>query len=269
MKRNLLSVLTAALVLLIGVTGCPTPNKSGNPTLTGISADYAGTMPIYPDTPLDGLKDSLTVTATYSNGTGNILDAADYTLSGILTVGNSAITVTCEDKTTVFTVTVSARIPIESPPMQVYSSDKTTLYDGDDLDFYIQGDTEKTITATIRNGKLVITYNQLPGSCVLVSVNTSGGLFSNVQNATEGLQYYEIILISTDEKKRLRYRDVGDNSWDARPIYFNKDGSFTSGSNNTPYNVRQGWNFAFRGASTDPKYYETFEGGFRWIVWEG
>ena len=65
---------------------------------------------IFPDTTLDTLKDGLTVTAYYSDDTSAPLAADDYGLSGELTAGESAVTVTyTEDgvtKTAAFTVTV-------------------------------------------------------------------------------------------------------------------------------------------------------------------
>jgi hypothetical protein len=77
-------------------------------TLTGITAVYNGTVTIYPTTSINNLKTGLTVTANYSNNTSQTLNAADYTLSGTLTVGSSAVTVTYEGKTTTFNVIVSA-----------------------------------------------------------------------------------------------------------------------------------------------------------------
>jgi hypothetical protein len=77
------------------------------PTLTGITASYAGTAAISPTTPLEDLKTGLTVKAQYSNGSETTLSANEYTLSGSLTVGASTVTVTWQGKTTTFTVTVT------------------------------------------------------------------------------------------------------------------------------------------------------------------
>ena len=78
-----------------------------SPPLTGITAVYTGTAPVYPMTPHNNLKADLTVTAKYSDGAAKTLNAADYTLSGELTVGESVVTVTYLKKTDTFTVTVS------------------------------------------------------------------------------------------------------------------------------------------------------------------
>lgn len=74
------------------------------PVLTGITAVYSGgTVPV--GTALDSLKESLVVTAHYSDGEDEALDDADYTLSGTITEGSNTITVSYDDATTTFTVT--------------------------------------------------------------------------------------------------------------------------------------------------------------------
>lgn len=74
-------------------------------TLSSISAAYSQSGTVTTSTNLNDLKPDLVVTATYSDGsTANI---TNYSLSGTLTVGTSTITVTYEDKTTTFNVTVS------------------------------------------------------------------------------------------------------------------------------------------------------------------
>ena len=65
-----------------------------------------GSLVVYEDTPLDDLKAYLVVTGYYGNGTSRLI--YDYTLSGTLTVGTSAITVSREGKTDTFDVIVSA-----------------------------------------------------------------------------------------------------------------------------------------------------------------
>ena len=81
-------------------------------TLTGITAVYEPTTAIFPDTTLLTLKEGLTVTAVYNDGSEKELEADDYELSGDLTEGESVITVTYTEggvtKTGTFTVTVGA-----------------------------------------------------------------------------------------------------------------------------------------------------------------
>lgn len=74
-------------------------------TLSSISATYSGGI-VPAGTTLDQLTD-ITVTATYSDGTTKAV--TDYTLSGTLTAGQSnTVTVTYQDTTATFTVTVEA-----------------------------------------------------------------------------------------------------------------------------------------------------------------
>ena len=76
------------------------------PLPDSISAVYTqGNTVVYPNTPLDNLKNNLTVTVSYSDGSSVI--TTDYTLSGTLSVGTSTVTVTYADKTTTFDVIVS------------------------------------------------------------------------------------------------------------------------------------------------------------------
>lgn len=74
--------------------------------LTSISAVYVNSNPVYTDTDIDTLKQYITVTAHYSDGTSSAVNA--YTLSGTLTVGTSVLTVAYSEMTTTISVTVSA-----------------------------------------------------------------------------------------------------------------------------------------------------------------
>lgn len=77
------------------------------PDIVSISAVYTQSGTVYYTDALNSLKSDLVVTATYSDSSTSILEDTDYTLSGSLTVGTSVITVTCEEKTTTFNVTVT------------------------------------------------------------------------------------------------------------------------------------------------------------------
>lgn len=98
--------------------------------LVRITAVYTQTSTVYPDTPLDDLKDDLVVTAHYSDGTSEAVTT--YTLSGTLTAGTSVVTVTYEDKTTTFTVTVSAPAVLSS--ISAVYTQSGTVYPTDSLD---------------------------------------------------------------------------------------------------------------------------------------
>ena len=77
-------------------------------TLTSISAVFEqGQAVIYDDDTLDDLKQYLTVTAHYDDGTTAIITT--YTLSGTLNPGTSSIQVSYENKKAYFNVTVTHR----------------------------------------------------------------------------------------------------------------------------------------------------------------
>lgn len=71
-------------------------------TLSNISAKYTGNE-VVAGTSLNSLKDNLTVTATYSDGT--TATVTGYALSGSIEVGNNTITVSYNGKIAYFTVT--------------------------------------------------------------------------------------------------------------------------------------------------------------------
>ena len=73
--------------------------------LTSITAVYEQSGTVYSIDSLDSLKSDLVVTAHYDDGTDS--EVSGYTLSGTLADGTSVITVTLEDKTTSFNVTVT------------------------------------------------------------------------------------------------------------------------------------------------------------------
>lgn len=90
-----------------GLTTTFTVNVTARPTLSSISAAYTQSGTVYDDDTLDSLKADLVVTAHYSDSSTQTVPAADYTLSGTLTVGTSIITVSYQGKTTTFSVTVT------------------------------------------------------------------------------------------------------------------------------------------------------------------
>ena len=77
-----------------------------------------GSALIYESTPLDDLRQYLTVTATYGDGTSHAV--LGYSLSGTLTVGTSVISASYGGKTATFNVTVS---PVETPKRYISQED--------------------------------------------------------------------------------------------------------------------------------------------------
>ncbi len=82
--------------------------------MTGINAVFTqGSVKVFTTTNIDSLKEYLKVTAVYNSGRTEDIASGDYTLSGTLSVGTSAITVAYSGKETTFNVTVS-EIAVES-----------------------------------------------------------------------------------------------------------------------------------------------------------
>ena len=83
-------------------------------SMTGINAVFTqGSVKVFTTTNIDSLKEYLKVTAVYNSGRTEDIASGDYTLSGTLSVGTSAITVAYSGKETTFNVTVS-EIAVES-----------------------------------------------------------------------------------------------------------------------------------------------------------
>lgn len=93
------------------------------PTLDSITATIDSSAQITDENTLDDLKQYLTVTANYSNGTTKTV--TDYTLSGTLTVGVSTITVSYNEKTTTFDVTVTEEPKSDIKKYLNYTTDET------------------------------------------------------------------------------------------------------------------------------------------------
>ena len=103
------------LIAIASVTGNVVITASAaviTATLSSISAVFSqGNNTVYDSTALNDLKQYLTVTATYSDSSTAVISAANYTLSGTLSVGTSTITVSYGGKTASFTVTVTQTPP--------------------------------------------------------------------------------------------------------------------------------------------------------------
>jgi hypothetical protein len=100
--------ICAVMLAFVACKQSVTPGPTTTETLTGITAVYSSTNPIFTGMTLHTLRDGLTVTANYNDGTTRTLTLEEYELSGTLAEGSSVITVTYQGKTTTFTVTVSA-----------------------------------------------------------------------------------------------------------------------------------------------------------------
>ena len=148
-------------------------------TLTGIVASFEqDDNVIYPTAGLDALKDLLTVTAAYSDGSN--ADVEDYILSGELTVGESTITVTYEDKTATFTVAVTA-VPVVLDSITITTQpSKVTYTKGETLSL-----AGMVVTAAYSDGSnsVVTEYMANPASgTVLNTVGTQTIVVSYAEN---------------------------------------------------------------------------------------
>ena len=152
------------------------PEEPVEPTLTSVSAIYTqGETIIYTDSSLDDLRTSLVVTANYSDGTSN--NVTDYTLSGELTVGTSAITVSFGDKTAIFNVTVSSNSQTPEEPEEPVSYTN-----------YIYN-SETFVNPTSGNAFLKTQYYLLPSAGVSATVdNGVWNLSLNDLSATRNIQ---------------------------------------------------------------------------------
>ena len=91
--------------------GCRILAKKIAPVILGIEAIYTQTQEVFPDTPLNDLKQDLVVKAVYRNNRKKVV--TDYTLSGTLAVGTSTIMVTYSGFTTTFNVVVTSSVVLE------------------------------------------------------------------------------------------------------------------------------------------------------------
>lgn len=78
--------------------------------IVSISAEYTQSGTVYADTDIEDLRNDLIVTASYDNGTTQVVTT--YTLSGTLGIGISTVLVSYGGKTAEFTVVVTERQPV-------------------------------------------------------------------------------------------------------------------------------------------------------------
>lgn len=117
-------------------------------TLLSISAVFAqGSNVVYDTDTLDSLKQYLTVTGEYDDGTSR--EVTTYTLSGTLVEGTSIITVTASGRTDTFTVTVTHRVWAVTSIDAVFNQGSATVYSNQSLDSLRQ---YLTVNATFENG---------------------------------------------------------------------------------------------------------------------
>lgn len=220
-------------VLVISVTAVAV-------TLSSISAVYTQSGTVYDTDTLDSLKADLVVTAHYSDSSTQTVPSADYTLSGTLTAGISAITVAYGGKTTTFNVTVSASASLSSISA-VFTQGSNIVYDTDSLDrlksmlvvtaIYSDSSTatvpstDYTLSGTLSTGISTITvsyggksttFNVTVTSYIQYSYSYANGDLEKLNGASIWRDTYHLAISATSDttnKRRVFPRDYGVRSY--------------------------------------------------------
>lgn len=147
-----------------GKTATFSVNVAAAPVLQSISAVYNG-GDVAMGSDVNALKTDLVVTATYTDSSTETVPSTDYTLSGNLsTVGSKTITVSYQNKTTTFNVTVvemqleavfSGTDVLTSTPLNDLKTDLVvTLYEGSTSEVIPSAD--YTLSGTLTKGTSVV-----------------------------------------------------------------------------------------------------------------
>lgn len=120
-------------------------------TVSSINATYVQSGLLYPYDNVDKLKNDLTVSALWSDGTTTTLSENDYTLNGTLLPGIATITATHDGKSSSFTVSV------ETPTWRYSASDGTLL---SEQSYINNASINQLCTEEIFDGKLRLTSPQ-------------------------------------------------------------------------------------------------------------
>lgn len=145
-------------------------------TLSSITAVYTQSGTVYPNTSLDSLKTDLVVTANWSDSSQTTVEPNDYVLSGTLSVGTSTVTVTYGEKTTTFSVTVTAA-PTVASISAVYTQ-SGIVYDTDSLnslksDLVVTATWTDTSTTTVPGADYTLSGTLTAGTST-ITVTYSG-----------------------------------------------------------------------------------------------
>ena len=171
-----------------------------------ITAVYTQSGTVYTTTSLNALKDDLVVTVHYSDDTSQTTQ--NYTLSGTLTAGTSAVTVTYSNLTTTFNVTVTASpVPSGYTPVEYIErpiGSGTTGGAGGMVTtgFKLNG----TDTAVIKMGV----------ECLEIPAQSGGGYFLSCRQTSYNNTVGFGVLVDTTATK------IG--SWDGQTCYLEPEG---------------------------------------------
>lgn len=202
-------------------------------TVVSITAVFEqGQAVIYSDDSLDDLKQYLTVTASYDDGTSAVVTG--YTLSGTLTAGTSVITVTYEGKKAYFNVTVTERPALvsisavytqsgtvyEDTPLNDLKTDLVVTATYSDSSTATVPSADYTLSGTLTAGTSTITVSY-SGKTTTFNVTVSTNMLYELPNATAftGSNYIDtqLALMETDIDFTIMMKFVnGTPSNDAR-----------------------------------------------------
>lgn len=158
--------------------------------LVSITAAYTQSGTIYDSDSLDILKADLVVSGLFSDNSTRIIPDTDYELSGTLTTGESVITVSVEDKTTTFTVTVTHAeqvFDIENSLTNCTSTNSTTRIG--------QGESYSA-TITADSGNILMTVTVTMGGEDITSTAYSNGVI-NISSVSGDITIYAYAAVIT------------------------------------------------------------------------
>ena len=215
MKTKKIFIFACLAALTLAFTACQEPEQL---TLTGITAVFdSGTTKIYTDTPLNNLKNYLTVTATYDNDSTKPLNASEYTLSvkgggTTLIVGENTITVTYEGETDAFNVTV-----FETPTRKFWAQNMATedyyqtnaklLYEGIHCNVWVETTSGKTAAAAkqVADAYDQIIYQKMIDTFSFSNLSDEYGTYSNA------MEFADEALGDKDGKLCILLLDIKDD----------------------------------------------------------
>lgn len=157
-------------------------------TVTSISAVFnPGTTVIYTSDTVEDLRQCLAVTAHKSDGTSAVV--SDYTLSGTLTAGISTITVTYQDKTTTFEVTVVDSTIIYNMPNTPKTFNGSSDYVDTEIALLKDNDADWTIAFTLTDNTDISNENK---NILQVMDSSYKGYWIRVRN-NNGNKLYDLL----------------------------------------------------------------------------
>ena len=199
-------------------------------SLSSISAVFTqGSTVIYDTDELYALKQYLTVTATYDDGSTK--EVNNYTLSGKLVAGTSTITVAYNKKTTTFNVTITHQAKTIESISATFSSSAVITTDNvlDDLRPYL------TVRATYSDGTTnTVTNYTLIGSLNVgtntITVTYSGKIATFTVNVTQAEKTLQSISAVFNQGSAVIYTDSALN--DLKP-YLTVTASYSDSTTQT------------------------------------